>query len=498
MILFNFISLISRIIIISFPFLLISGPFLPDLAAVLIGISYLIFAIKRRNFEECNNYIIYFLIIIFIYINLNSFFSFSPKISFSSSLPFFRIILFILGLIYFLNTFKQLKLYFFYSCCLSILILLIDSIFQYYSGFNLIGLKADITRISSFFGNELIMGSFVARILPLIIGLSFLIKLNHIKKIRYLILLFSFILILLSGERTSLVFFFFTLILINFLDFDKRIFTTVFIILLLPIFLLNFYDIKPLKRIFYHTYKQLSETQSIFNFSYRHHLHFYTADKIFNDSKIIGKGIKSFRFLCSDPKFSARDKILHEKKIKSFREGYFYFFSHEQINYVIFSVIKNEDFTKLINKENFKDSEIYTDSNQVIIRLTENFFQPLVKSGTFVKQYDDVYVSYEFHDGCNTHPHNLFWQILSELGILGFLLFFIIFIFSIYKILKLLIKKIKNNLSNIEKFKTFIYLSIFISIFPFTPSGNFFHNWLLIINHLPVGFYLATRDKLKI
>ena len=187
-----------------------------------------------------------------------------------------------------------------------------------------------------------------------------------------------------------------------------------------------------------------------------------------------------------------------EKKIKSFREGYFYFFSHEQINYVIFSVIKNEDFTKLINKENFKDSGIYTDSNQVIIRLTENFFQPLVKSGTFVKQYDDVYVSYEFHDGCNTHPHNLFWQILSELGILGFLLFFIIFIFSIYKILKLLIKKIKNNLSNIEKFKTFIYLSIFISIFPFTPSGNFFHNWLLIINHLPVGFYLATRDKLKI
>jgi hypothetical protein len=32
---------------------------------------------------------------------------------------------------------------------------------------------------------------------------------------------------------------------------------------------------------------------------------------------------------------------------------------------------------------------------------------------------------------------------------------------------------------------------VFQSMFPFITSGSYFNNWLLIINYLPIGFYLS-------
>lgn len=486
MTLLNSISSFSQIIIISFPFLLISGSLLPDTACVLIGIFYLIFAIKNKSLAECKNYIIYFLILIFIYINLNSFFSFNPKISFGTSLPFFRIILFIVGLSYFLNKHKNLKIYFFYSSCVSICLLLIDSLVQYFYGINLIGLKLlDETRVSSFFGKELIMGSFVARILPLVLALSYFIDSIHIKNIRTAILFFSGFLVLLSGERTSFLLYLFSLILFLFLNYNKKqifVFLSIFLLFFLILFSFNS---KPVNRIFYHTFNQLSETRNIFNFSYRHNLHFYTANKMFQDSKLIGQGIKSFRFLCSNPKFTALNKIIEDKKFISPKNGYVYFLVDEGKRFVFITPKKN-------NNPNIIDRGF--DEGLYIFPI-EGFYYQYVENGTFVEKDQKLFVSYEFKDGCNTHPHNFYWQFLSELGVLGFLLFFIIFIFSTYKIIKLAFKKIIKKLSNKEKFEVFIFLSIFITLLPMIPSGNFFHNWLLIIIHLPIGFYLALRDN---
>ena len=53
----------------------------------------------------------------------------------------------------------------------------IDSCYQYYNHINLFGIKIqNADRVSSFFGDELIMGSFFSRFLPLIIGLFFYLK----------------------------------------------------------------------------------------------------------------------------------------------------------------------------------------------------------------------------------------------------------------------------------------------------------------------------------
>lgn len=495
MTLLNFTSFISQLIIISFPFLLISGPFLPDAACVLIGIFYLIFAIKKKNLVECKNYIIYFLILIFIYINLNSFFSFNPKISFGTSLPFFRIILFILGLSYFLNKYKKLKIYFFYSSCAAICLLLIDSLVQYFYGANLIGLKLlDEARVSSFFGKELIMGSFVARILPLILALSYFVDSIYIKKIRSVILFFSGILILLSGERTSFVLYLFSLILFLFLNFNKKKIFIFLSILLLSLFFLFTFNSKPLNRIFYHTYNQLNETGNIFNFSYRHNLHFYTANKMFQDNKLIGQGVKSFRFLCSNPKFTALNKIMEDKKFISPKDGYVYFLVDKGKRYVFITPTKNNNIN-IIDRAFEEGLYTFPIEGFYYQYVEEGFYYQYVENATFVRKDQKLFVTYEFKDGCNTHPHNFYWQFLSELGFLGFLLFFGIFIFSTYKIIRLALKKIKEKLSDKEKFEAFIFLSIFITLLPMIPSGNFFHNWLLIIIHLPIGFYLALRHN---
>ena len=60
-----------------------------------------------------------------------------------------------------------------------ILILLIDSTIQFFTTKNLIGLPIideKTYRISSFFGSELILGSYVSKLFPVIISLIFFSK----------------------------------------------------------------------------------------------------------------------------------------------------------------------------------------------------------------------------------------------------------------------------------------------------------------------------------
>lgn len=101
----------------------------------------------------------------------------------------------------------------------------------------------------------------------------------------------------------------------------------------------------------------------------------------------------------------------------------------------------------------------------------------------------------EYKNGCNTHPHNIYLEFLSELGIIGFLLFLIIFFYVSYLLLKFIFYFKKKNLSNQNISSAFMLLAIFASMFPFVPSGSYFHNWLLIINYLPIAFYLSLIKR---
>jgi len=137
MLLSNYIFNLNRLLIIIFPFAFVIGSFLPDLFCVFIGFTFFLHCLKKKDFSEYKNHIIYFFFAIYIYININSFFSFNPEISFETSLVYIRLILFISAISFFFKKDENLKYYIFYSFCICFVILFIDSLFQFFLGYNI-------------------------------------------------------------------------------------------------------------------------------------------------------------------------------------------------------------------------------------------------------------------------------------------------------------------------------------------------------------------------
>ena len=417
----------NEIIIILLPFLFVSGSFLPDLVCTYLGIIFLIYCAKKNNFKEYKHFFFYYFILVYIYINFNSLLSFDPKISFKTSFTYLRVILFIFALSFFLQKNKNINKLFFFSSFICFLLLFFDSILQFFTKYNLLGKKIILqSRISSFFGDELIMGSFVSRLLPVVIGISYLINLKNRNIINLTILFISGILVLLSGERLA---FFYYLMIVLFYFFINRKQLFKFTLISIPLIIIIFsYNKATLDRIFGFTYDQYKQSNSIF--SYRHTLHFLTAYEMFLDKKVFGHGIKSFRNLCDLPKYE--------------------------------SLVQQKIFNDINSK--LKDNLNYSYEN-------------------------------EYKNGCNTHPHNIYLEFLSELGIVGFILFIIIFFYVFYLLLRFLFYFKKELTSNNDISSAFMVFAVFISMFPLVTSGSYFHNWLLIISYLPIAFYLSLNKK---
>jgi len=316
------------------------------------------------------------------------------------------------------------------------------------------------------------MGSYVTRILPLVLGLSFFLKLNKIQEYCYLILLISFILVLLSGERLALIYWIMVFFFYIFLNFKKKYFFYFFFAVITVISIFYLFDIKSLKRFTTHTYSQYKETNSLIYLSFRHYTHYLTAYRMFLDNKILGHGVKSFRYLCSDEKYSTLNEIINVNGIKSPSNGYF-------------SINLNDKYYAIKSL----DGRVKT------YRAGKKYFTFYVTPGSYVSKDQLLFSNYEFNNGCSTHPHNFYMQFLAELGLIGFALFISIFIFTLYKLTRCCYLNFKKNISNHEKGLSLILLGVFMVMMPILPSGNFFNNWMMAINFLPIGFYLSLISK---
>ena len=309
--------------VIFFPLLLLVGPLVSELFLISIIIFFLFQIIKEKNFIFYkNNFLIFFLLfyISTFYSTLLNFYHLNTTIG---AIFYFRIPLFAFSIWFILEKFDLFNKKIITLYILFFLSLIIDSLLQFYSGKNILGNEIILNRISSFFGDELILGSFLVKILPIFLVYLAMndVFVNNQKERNFLyILIVSLVcfVIFLSGERTSffsLILFFSTLFFISkhlrkFILFSFSIF-----LILSTISSFHSTKINPGHRMFVKTFNQIigknitsKKDEGIYDdyktkildkfyiFTHDHQGHYMLSYKIFKDYPLAGTGIKGFRY----------------------------------------------------------------------------------------------------------------------------------------------------------------------------------------------------------
>ena len=363
---------------------LVSGPFLPDLFISLMGIFIILQIIYNKNYYLIKNKFSLFFLIFYILIILSSLFSIKPLFSFESSLFYFRYLFFVIAIYFLLNHHHKLDLVFLISSSFFFLIICIDGLYEILFGNNLFGNSAANVqgRLAGLFGEELVIGSFLVRLLPIL----FSIYLFNLKQLKFgykiilsIIFIFSSIIIMFSGERAAfllLILMILMIVLHNFIYFKSLI----KLIIILPIILIL--GILPFKfedsnnRIFQDLEKHIS-----INPNQSQYMSLYsTAFNMFKSKPLIGHGPKIFRIECKNPNYSIGKwpcsthphntymQLLSE--VGSF--GFLYVFSiFLFFSYKIFSSITTQDsYTKSLAKFS------------IILSILVNLW-PLIPTGSF-------------------------------------------------------------------------------------------------------------------
>ncbi len=300
---------ISSYLIILIPVFLISGPFLPDLSLVIIVIFFLFNLYMFTSFKIFKNIFFYFFLFFFICILISLINSKFFQISYKPTISYFRFGLFALASAIIFNLNKDLPFKLAKVFMLIFFILGIDTLVQYSLGVNILGWTVDDGnfRITSLFGEDEVLGSYVARFFPFVLSLFLFSKKFHKWKYEnyYLsfIIIISGVISLLSGERTSLFLFIIGLISILLTCGSIRKIFMKSLLILLPI-LVTFVlvDERVKFRMYDFTVKQLglsSESKRIVVFSETYEGHYKIAYKMFKEKPLTGHGVKSFRKYCS-------------------------------------------------------------------------------------------------------------------------------------------------------------------------------------------------------
>jgi len=308
-----FFIIIPSILLISLPVLLLTGPFLPDLAVSLCAILFIInlFCNSLNKFSHYYKSKFFFIFLFFyIILILSSLLSDSVLFSLETSIFYIRFGVFSLAVWFLLDHNKLIIKYLFYSFIISFTILLADAYLQFFTGSNIFGWKIIGTRVSSFFKEELILGSYLSRLYPIFFAI-YIYKFKKINLFFIFIFILTEILIFLSGERAS--FFYLNLSTIIIIALSKNLKLVrlgILFISLLILILISFFNTGYKKRMIDNTVNQIflnnqdiSEKINFKIFSTEHQNHYKSALKMFWDNKLIGIGPKLFRKNCDKEKY---------------------------------------------------------------------------------------------------------------------------------------------------------------------------------------------------
>ena len=418
----NFLERLSLLLFGILPISLVMGNAVININILLIDLLFLIYCFKYKLWSWLKKDIFLYLMVLYIFLNLNSFFSYFILFEYQTktlwldgiltfynddivlrfyenegiirSFLFIKFILLVVAFSILLKDNKILGLVH-KSWLFVIVIIILDIFFERFMGKNILGnISLDQTRIVSFFKNELVVGGFI-----FCFGYAsttyFINNKTTNKLISPIILIFLLIplAVFVTGEKSNFIKSILLFVLVIYF-FKKNKPTLNYKVIVASVFffiscILIFNDSLRVK--YSETYKRILASQNTLdtqkvNLKYftqiKYFAHYDVAIRIFKNYPILGIGNKNFRIECF------KDKYFNEK--------------------IAFS-----------------------------------------------------------HSRCSTHPHQIHFEILSEQGILGyFLILYLIIYFSI-KNLKIAIKN-----KNVYHFSNTVYLLIFF--IPLLPGGGVF------------------------
>lgn len=336
---YNFLCSIKNLylyIVIFFPFCFFFGNFIINSTILIICIIFLSSLIKYKNNYECPEYLKFLFFFIF-YIFINQLFiqSFNIEKIIKVFLQFRFLILFVV-IYFFFQIIEEKKLikikkYFFFI----FLFIICDLIFQYFNDRNILNFKGGLcyitedkssfsielcSRYAGFFNQNLVMGSYIASIIFIHSFILIKFKKGFFFK---LFPIFLIVPIILTGDRTPLIFY---LVLLNFyfLYLSKFKINLKFVSLFLGIILstILIFNFLPKKT----TSRTIDETLSIFFHDGKLNiqkfnnspwlLHYRSGILIFKEKPIFGNGYKSFRTECYKYSDINKNDNLREKKMQ--------------------------------------------------------------------------------------------------------------------------------------------------------------------------------------
>lgn len=473
-------TLFTNIVFSFFPFSFILGNPSTNINLVLfctLGIFHLKSKILKVKFDFPLKIIFLFFLIVFFSTSLSFIKSFYLEgyeydnlIRLVKSISFFRFFLMLLT-IYLLCKFDILKFkYFFLSAAFVSIFIALDIIFQYFFGFNIIGLRSSSFYHAGFFGDEQIAGGFIQNFSFFsILFTAFIFKnKNYTRYILTTIVISILGLgILFSHNRMPLILFFFGLVLLFLFNDELKKIISISLAALVILFTLVFLSDEVLKGRYMSLYdntigqlqlillkdnskqnneiepaestespkdqfeeKQIQfkeqiqfqlarQSSEIFGENHRGRL-ITTALDIWSRNKIFGNGIKSFRMDC--------------QKL---------FLNNPEYN--ITSVVDKSKKNRL----------------------------------------------------CSTHPHNYYIEVLTETGIVGFSVMLIIaFLFCIFIFKNLKLFK-GSEIANFLILSTTI--SLILEMFPLKSTGSVFTTndavYIILISSIILSYKNILRNK---
>ena len=415
---------IFDLLILLIPFSIIAGNYIINLNLVFI----IFLGIYKYNIEFVKTFknIFYYLLLLFVFISVNLFFSDDINLSAIGIIGLLKNIIYAFILFLWLQNKKNNLKYFSFSIALAIIILSISVLLQFiYYEYN----EIFYNRINGLFIDESVAGSYIVKLLaPSLI--YFLIRDKNLK-LAFILFILTFFAVLITGDRAPSILYFISFFIFLVLNKDLSLkYSYKNILVLISLILICFTLSSNFRNKVTYTFGQ-------FGFTAVEKIFYNIQQNFFNEKNI---------------PYNEHVKSENRKKENNFFETQWF---------------KHYSKAFEIGKKN------------ILIGSGIKSFRTSCQISKYNTKFDN---EYNINYGCATHPHNIYIEIFSETGMIGL----IIFIFLIFY---LIFQTSKHTNFNIKAL-TLCYIFILFFPFQTTGSffstfnGIFYFICLSLVLHL--------------